>query len=213
MGLEEDWTARLGDVGDGVKAGAGIGAAFGSVMPGIGTAIGGGVGAAVGGLVGLARNLTNQPHGEEEAPALAEAARAITGEADPARQVAVLQADPVANERFRLDALAVRARAEKDRDAHILAVFRADAADRAGARAADAGRTGALKYASLGVTLLVFGLYGGVLVGQMYGLPSPLPDDMATLRNLALAASFFWLGSNFSSWRKTDILAAERERR
>lgn len=213
MGLEDEWSARLSDAGDGAKAGAALGATIGSIVPVLGTAAGGAAGAVVGGLVGLARNLTNQPHAEDEAPALAQAAQAITGVADQAQQVALLAADPVAAERFRIEALRVRADAEAARMAHVVALVQAANADRAGARAADAARTGPLRYASLGVTLLIFGLYGGVLVATMFGFTTPLPDDMATLRNLALAASFFWLGSNFSSARKTDLLAAERDRR
>lgn len=208
-----DWNALLNAAADGAKAGAAGGATIGSIFPGVGTVVGGAAGGVIGGIVGVARSLTGQPHGDDEAPALAQAAQAITGVADQAQQVAALAADPVKAEEFRVQALAVRARAEQARMAHVVALVQAANADRAGARAADAARTGPLRYASLGITLIIFGLYGGVLAASMLGYATPQPDDMATLRNLALAAAFFWLGSNFSSARKTDILAAERERR
>lgn len=176
---------------------------------------GGPMGMALGGLVGLARSLTSQPHAEAEAPALAQAAEAVTGLADEAQAASAILADPIKAEAFRLEALDIRAKAQAARDAHLLAMLQADAADRANARAADAQRTGPLRYATLGICIFLLSLYATIVGLIMYGLPTPPPDDMATLRALAIAAAFYWTGSSRGSAakdeRKSD--AAEQERR
>ncbi len=199
--LERSWAERLGDAGDGAKAGAAFGATVGSIVPGVGTAIGGAAGAVVGGIVGLARGLTGQPHARAEAPALTQAAEAVAGVADAAQALAVLQADPVKAEEFRVQALGIRAEAQQARDAHILAVIQADAEDRAGARAhtATLAATGSkLAWGAAVVTVVILGLFGYAIVLS----PDITPDMKETLKVLTVAASSYWLGSSAGSANK-----------
>ncbi len=212
--LERSWAERLGDAGDGAKAGAAFGATVGSIVPGVGTAIGGAAGAVVGGIVGLARGLTGQPHAEAEAPALAEAAQAITGVADQAQQVALLAADPVRAEEFRVQALGIRAAAEQARDAHFLALVQAADKDRADARAqtlALAGAGSKLAWGAAAVTVVILALFAYAIVIN----PDISPDMKETLKVLTVAAASYWLGSSAGSARKDNraVVQAEVERR
>lgn len=167
-------------------------------------AIGGPPGMIVGGIVGLARHLTSQPHETKEAPALQQAAQAITGIADAAEQVVALEADPVKSEAFRLKALEIRAATQEAERAHLLAMFKAANEDRDAARKADAERTGVLRFATLGFCLLVFALYAAVLVFGMFGHAQPAPDDMATLRTVFVGCIVYWTGSSIGSARKDE---------
>ena len=199
---ERSWPERLGDAAIGVAGGVASGAA------------GGPLGMAIGGALALARSITNTPHADSEQTALAAAAEAIAGVADEAQAVAVLQADPVKSERFRVEALKIRADAEAARDANMLAVIKAADADRSSARIADSQRTGVLAYATLGVSVFILLLWSVIMLASVFGYSpiSPLTDDMATLRNLAIATASFWIGSSAGSVTKTALLANERAR-
>lgn len=192
----------------------------------VGTGVAGGaalgpVGMAIGGLVGLARSLTSQPHAEAEAPALAEAAQDITGIADPVQAAALIAADPVASEQFKLRALEVRAKAQADRDAHFLAALQTDAADRAGARAqtlalAQAGSP--IAWGAPVVGVLVLAAFGAAMVLALLraipqGSETVINVLLGTLAAMATQVVNYYLGSSVGSARKDSVLAAERERR
>lgn len=207
--LERSWAERLGDVAVNVGTGVAGGAALGPV------------GMAIGGLVGLARSLTSQPHAEAEAPALAEAAQDITGIADPVQAAALIAADPVASEQFKLRALEVRAKAQADRDAHFLAALQTDAADRAGARAqtlalAQAGSP--IAWGAPVVGVLVLAAFGAAMVLALLraipqGSETVINVLLGTLAAMATQVVNYYLGSSVGSARKDSVLAAERERR
>lgn len=179
------------------------------------------MGMALGGLVGLARSLTSQPHAEAEAPALALAAQDITGVADPAQAAALIAADPVASEQFKLRALEVRAKAQADRDAHFLAALQTDAADRAGARAqtlalAQAGSP--IAWGAPVVGVLVLAAFGAAMVLALLraipqGSETVINVLLGTLAAMATQVVNYYLGSSVGSARKDSVLAAERERR
>lgn len=207
--LERSWAERLGDAAVSVGAGVAGGAALGPV------------GMAVGGLVGLARALTSQPHAEAEAPALAEAAREITGVADAAQAEAVLRADPVAGERFRVEALGIRAAAEQARDAHFLALVQAADKDRADARAQNLALVQAgspLAWGAPVVGALVLAAFGTAMVLALLraipqGSETVINVLLGTLAAMATQVVNYYLGSSVGSARKDSALAAERERR
>ncbi len=219
--LEQSWADRLGDAGEGAKAGAALGATIGSIVPGVGTAIGGAAGGVIGGAVALARSLTGQPHAEAEAPALAQAVQDVTGIADQTQAVAVLQADPVKLEAFRLEALDIRAKAEAARDAAITERFRDALADNAGARTmalAQKDRVTARFTMALDAAIIA-SFVGLLLVVMLRGLPDSEISRLIVLPAFGVLGTLvtqviqFHRGSSASSQVKTQLLAAERERR
>lgn len=219
--LERGWAERLGDAGEGAKAGAAIGATLGSVVPGVGTVIGGAAGGVIGGLVGLARELTGQPHADAEAPALAKVAQVVAGVADTAQAEAVLRADPIAAERFRVEALGIRAAAEQARDAHFLALVQAADKDRADARAQNLALVQAgspLAWGAPVVGALVLAAFGTAMVLALLraipqGSETVINVLLGTLAAMATQVVNYYLGSSVGSARKDSVLAVERERR
>lgn len=185
-------------------------------------AIGGPPGMIVGGIVGLARHLTSQPHETKEAPALQQAAQAITGIADAAEQVVALEADPVKSEAFRLKALEIRAATQEAERAHMLAMFKAANEDRAGARK----QTGELVAAGSpiawgapvvsAILLLLFAAVMGIVL--LKGVPSGDATATAlinillgTLAAMTTSVVSYWVGSSAGSARK-DFRLTESEK-
>lgn len=195
---ETSWGDRLGSAATSTLAGVAGGAILGP--PGM----------ILGGLVGLARSLTSQPHADDEAPALQQVAQALTGVADQAHQIAVLQADPVKADEFRVQALRIRAEAEASRNAHIVALVEAANTDRAGARdqmATMVTASSVLRFGAAIVTLIILGLFGFVIFNGSH----IDPDLKETLKVLSVAAASYWIGSSAGSASKDTRLATRSE--
>lgn len=229
----------LGDVGGGAKTGAGIGAAIGSVVPGVGTAIGTAAGGAIGGVVGLAANLFPEtvggllsgPNAEAIAPAIEKTVRDTVGTADPGVAAARLADDPALNE-----TLAARFRAIADVEASLTERFRAEVLDRGDARKtyaasqATGNRTAdRLAWLILGsflaVALAILAGCGLLLSGRVSLSGTGVSPEVAVAVSGLVGAilgyfsanaqqvSSFYYGSNAASQHKTELLAAQRDRR
>lgn len=195
---ETNWGDRLGSAATSALAGVAGGAILGP--PGM----------IVGGLVGLARSLTSQPHAEDERPALQHVAQALTGIANPDQQLTALQADPVKQDEFRLQALRIRAEAETARQAHMLALAEAANRDRVGAREQMEAMVTAgsvLRFGAAIVTLIILGLFAFVI----FSGARVDPDLKETLKVLSVAAASYWIGSSAGSASKDTRLASRND--
>lgn len=193
------------NIGEDALLGAAKGAATGSIVPGVGTAIGG--------LIGLASGLVPHLIPAAAAPALAAAAQAITGVADEPGQVAALSADPHATEAFRLEVLRIQADMQSVSDQAMTDQLVARLADMVNARGQMltlATSHNLMAWATPAFSVVFVALWVLTIVGNYAGWPAIGTDDAATIRNIALAVSAYWIGSSAGSAQKSDRLAAIR---
>ncbi len=192
----------MGDTLSDAAAGFAKGAAFGSIVPGVGTVIGGAAGAALAVAPDVGRWLFGKG-GEAVAEQVTQAVEAVTGTSDPAAQMAAIE-DPSKATELRVRLAEIAGRAQAARDAHREKMEELANADRQKAREADASRTGVLRFATLGFSVVLLGAYFAFLAAGVVGYSIPAPDDMANLRTLAIAAAFYWVGSSRGSAAKDE---------
>lgn len=212
--MSRDWWSN---VQQGAVAGGAIGAAAGTVVPGVGNAVGAVAGTVGGGLVGLARSLWPEtvgglldgPAGAQVAPLVENTLRQVAGAESPGAVTAAIAADPELGREIeaRLNVMA-----EMERIA---------AADRKDARAAMAAlaQTGSsIAWGAPVVSVIVLVAFAGTMALTLLraippGSETVLNVLLGTLAAMATSVVSFWVGSSAGSQRKTDLLAAERERR
>ena len=191
------------------------GAAAGSIVPGMGTVIGG--------LTGLATSLVPHIFGDDAKPALAAAARAITGADDEAGQVQVLSTDSAALAAYKVQALKIagdREQAQLDAQTDRITASYADTQD-ARATTVDLAKTGSsiswgAPVISITIVVGIFVAFGALLWRQH--IEDAGVSAMVNMIVGAFVLAFgqvarYWLGGQqqeaigaASSARKTELL-------
>lgn len=179
----------------------------------VGTGVFPGVGTVIGGIAGLATGLLPSLLPSSTQDVIAAAARAVTGVTDEAKQVEILSNSPGASEDFKAQMMQLNNERVANQAAAAQAMQAAALDDVQHAREASvaaAAGGGAAKWGTAVVSIVLLSAWVGSMLANYFGMPPLVTDDAATLRNLALAVSGYWIGSSNGSTYKTAIMASKR---
>ncbi len=154
---------------------------------------------------------------EATTAAITTAAATITGIVDPQAQVAALGADPEKATAFRVELAKLAAQMAADERAAELAMFQAQLADVAGARAQTATLVAGHSPIAWGapvVSVIVMLTFLAVMtLVLLHAIPEgsgPLANVMlGTLAAMATATAQYWVGSSSSSRAKDDTISEQ----